>query len=131
VLFSIVGNISYAASMPPVIADLVGSNSDREGAAVGTRTGRRSGQRDRDRGQCERRGAGGSRPHGYLSGFWQFTRYGLVMSFMTIVVTWATSGCGTSPLPEFVPRAGPAPRLAALPGFVRPVGSAARSRRGG
>ena len=90
VLSGIVDNIPYTASMAPVVADVVGSDPDREvlwwALALGADLG----------GNATAIGAsanvlvlGIAARNGYPIGFWQFTRYGLLVTFATIAVAWA------------------------------------------
>ncbi|MDQ3887374.1 MAG: SLC13 family permease, partial [Actinomycetota bacterium] len=90
VLSGIVDNIPYVASMAPVVSNLVATHPDREvlwwALALGADLG----------GNATAIGAsanvvvlGIAARNGYPIGFWQFTRYGLVATFVTVAVAWS------------------------------------------
>jgi Na+/H+ antiporter NhaD/arsenite permease-like protein len=92
VLSAIVDNIPYVATMAPLVAGLVEANSDKPNAtvlwwalALGADLG----------GNATAIGAsanvvvtGFSQRSGYPISFWHFTRYGLVVTIVTVVIAW-------------------------------------------
>jgi Na+/H+ antiporter NhaD/arsenite permease-like protein len=92
VLSAIVDNIPYVATMAPLVAGLVEANSDSPNAtvlwwalALGADLG----------GNATAIGAsanvvvtGFSQRSGYPISFWHFTRYGLVVTIVTVVIAW-------------------------------------------
>lgn len=88
VLSGIVDNIPYVASMAPVVADLVGEAPNREvlwwSLALGADLG----------GNATAIGAsanvvvlGIAARNGYPIGFWQFTRYGILVTVVTLAIS--------------------------------------------
>jgi Na+/H+ antiporter NhaD/arsenite permease-like protein len=89
VLSGVVDNIPYVASMSPVVAGLVGPDGEPEvlwwALALGADLG---GNATLIGASANVVVAGIAARNGYPIGFWQFTRYGLVVTFATIAVSY-------------------------------------------
>jgi Na+/H+ antiporter NhaD/arsenite permease-like protein len=89
VLSGVVDNIPYVASMSPVVAGLVGPDGEPQvlwwALALGADLG---GNATLIGASANVVVAGIADRNGYPIGFWQFTRYGLVLTFATIAVAY-------------------------------------------
>jgi Na+/H+ antiporter NhaD/arsenite permease-like protein len=89
VLSGVIDNIPYVASMAPVVSGLVGPDGEPEvlwwALALGADLG---GNATLIGASANVVVAGIAARNGYPIGFWQFTRYGLVVTFATIAVSY-------------------------------------------
>jgi hypothetical protein len=91
VLGAFVDNIPYTAAMAPIVEDVVNAAPDpAQGRRCGGRSpwGPTSAQHHGGGRRRQRRGPGIAARQGQPISFWRFTRLGLVVTAVTLVVAW-------------------------------------------